>query len=131
MVRLILMPLISDFGESFEFSSKLSFPLSPRTRLVFTRDHRIFEQFSNFPDKETKQAVVSPKELPAGVTIAAIEDDKEVASRMDGLGEPITFVKAKELKRLQLPDDSSQTDKAIKAYIDILPPDIYVVLMWD
>jgi hypothetical protein len=75
MVRLILMPLIPDFGESLKFPAQMSSPLSPKTRLVFTRDYRIFGQFNNFPDRDPEKTAVFPKELPAGVFISVSWED--------------------------------------------------------
>ena len=130
MLRLELMPLIRDFGES------LRHPLgqvNPKTRLWLTRDYRIFGQISNFPDSpdEEPAQILQTSPLPDGFTVgSSTEEDGIVFSRNDESGE-INWLYAKDLKTLKIPEDTSPVNKGIKAYIDQLPDDMPVLLKWD
>jgi|SRR4051812_10841289 hypothetical protein len=130
MLRLELMPLIPDFGESLQHPMK---QVNPYTHLKLTRDYRIFAQFSNFPDtfEEKSGTIIHTSALPEGFTIAsASEEDGVVFTREDESGE-ISWVYARELKTLVIPENTSPVNKAIKAYIDQLPDETQVLLKWD
>lgn len=130
MLRLELMPLIPDFGES------LQPPLgqvNPKTRLWFTRDYRIFGQFSNFPDspEESPAQILQTSSLPDGLTVgSSSEEDGVTFGRNDESGE-INLVYASDLKKLQIPEDTSAVNKGVKSYIDQLPDNVPVLLKWD
>ena len=77
MLRLEVMPLVPDFGES------LSHPLNkinPNTRLKFTRDYRIFGQLSNFPDTPDEQPdhIIQTQPLPDGFTVGSASEEDGV-----------------------------------------------------
>jgi hypothetical protein len=130
MLRLEIMPLVPDFGESL---SSLLGQVNPKTRLMFTRDFRIFEQFANFPGavNKTPTNVIKTSLLPGDLTVASVSEENGVTfNRNDEYGE-ISWVHGKELKTLHIPDDTSPINKAIKAYIDQLPDEIPILLRWE
>jgi len=133
MVRLRIMPLVEDFGEALNHPCDIL----PKTRLVFTRDYRIFGQFRHFPDASPGEddvllePPIEPLPLPPEIMLVECEEDGEIKTRTDGLGVEIGFVYARQLKALVIPEDSSAVNKAIKAYIDALPDDIPIILAWE
>ncbi len=129
MLRLELMPLVSDFGETLKHPID---QINPYTRLKFTRDYRIFAQLSNFPDSRGgfPDQSIKTRPLPNGLTIGTTIDDEVTFSRNDESGE-MNWVYAKKLKTLDIPKDTSKVNKAIKAYIDQLSDNTPVILRWD
>jgi hypothetical protein len=131
MLRLKLMPLVEDFGEFLEHPLGV---LHPKTQFVFTRDYRIFGQFSNMPGDATdaarpKHIEVSP--LPGEIKIIVLSEYTEPEhTRTDAAGYDMAMVSAKQLKGLDMPDDTSPNNKAIKAFIDQLPDDTPIILGW-
>jgi hypothetical protein len=131
-LRLNLMPLVPDFGETLQHPCGL---LHPKTHLVCTRDYRIFGQFSNFPDDPSY--AVRPKhievaELPEGLKIVVLSEDAEPEhTRTDAAGYDMTIVSAAQLKDLDIPHDAHPNNKAIKAYIDQLPDETPIILGWE
>jgi hypothetical protein len=134
MVRLILMPLVDDFGEL------LNHPLGtirPKINLVFTRDCRIFGQFQHFPALAEcegdfpQKASIRSQPLPAEMMLVEYGEEGETETRFDGLGVEIRFVYTKQLKALTIPKDSTDINKAIKAFIETLPDDMPVILAWE
>lgn len=131
MLRLTIMPLITDFGETIEAAVKFGSPLNPKIRLTFARDYQIFDQFANFPDKESCGSVVRPRELPAKIKVRVIKEDRVAKVKTDVYGGAITFATAGELKLITLPNDTDPVNKGIKAFIDALPPETEIILMWE
>jgi len=134
MVRLRIMPLVADFGEL------LDHPLGtihPKTSLIFTRDYRIFGQFQHFPDLAScgedtpPKSFIEPLYLPPETMLVECDEEGERKTRTDGLGVEIGFVYARQLQNLVIPEDSSTINKAIKAYIDALPGNIPIILVWE
>ncbi len=131
MLRLKLMPLVKDFGETPEHPLGV---LHPKTQLIFTRDNRIFGQFSNTPSASTyarrpEHIKVSP--LPGELKMVVLREDAEPEyTRTDEAGYEMGMVVAKQLKELDMPRDSSPNNKAIKAFIDQLEDDTPVILGW-
>lgn len=133
MLRLELMPLILDFGESFQHRSE---QVNPRTRLLFTRDYRIFGQFSNFPESpESPPAqILQTKTLPDGFTVGISSEEDGVTFGRFGHDEEfgeINWIYAGDLKRLLIPEDTSSVNKGIKSYVDQLQNDVPVLLRWE
>ena len=133
MLRLKLMPLVKDFGEILDHPLG---KLSPYTSLLFTRDYRIFGQFSHFPDSLDQECVVERPSsiqvmsLPKGLKLVSVNEDGRRTGRKDGCGYEIVFVQAEQLKSLIIPEDTSPTNKAIIAYIRELPDDTIVIMEW-
>lgn len=131
MLRLKLMPLVKDFGE---FPEHPLGALNPQIQLVFTRDYRIFGQFSNFPDDPTdatRPRHIKVSSMPAGLKIIVLSEDAEPEhTRTDNAGYDIAMVSAKQLKDLDMPDDTTSNNKAIKAFVDQLTDDTPIILGW-
>lgn len=131
MLRLRLMPLVPDFGEYLDNPLGV---VQPKTRLVFTQDYRIFEQFSHFPGTlEYSQALYLKVEpLPEKLQIIELAEDCEASyTRKDASGSDLMVATAKQLKTLIIPSDTSPSNRAIKAYIDALPDTTPVILGWE
>ena len=129
-VRLKLMPLVLDFGETLE---RPTGAICPNTNLVFTRDYRIFGQFSNFMDSDEdapkKRHIVSlplPEKLKL---IVLCEERKAKQTRTDCMGD-IEYVTAKQMKTLILPSDTTKNNKAICAFVQMLDDKTPIILYW-
>lgn len=90
-------------------------------RLRMDRDSRIFDQLRR-GSRTALSAVTGP--------ISIYEDEGLRDTATDAYGSPLTYCRAYPLKRLEIPDDTSPKNQAIKAYIDALPDDWVVVLYW-
>jgi len=132
MVHLKIMPLVPDFGECLDHPLKV---LRPQTQLMLTRDYRLFAQFSNFIGSvadvsNPRHIKVSP--LPPELKIALDnKQGEERGTRKDAYGQDISWTFAKQMKKLQIPEDTSAINKAVKAYIDELPDDMPVITEWE
>ncbi|HWB33763.1 MAG TPA: hypothetical protein VG753_00360 [Candidatus Paceibacterota bacterium] len=109
--------------------------LHPKTQLVFTRDYRIFGQFSNFPDEPAEAARpkhVEVSALPEELKIIVLSEETGTEyTRTDEVGYDMAMVSAKQLKDLDMPGDATPNNKAIKAFIDQLADDTPVILGWE
>lgn len=76
------------------------------------------------------EQVCKPKPLPPNVTFMVYEDEGIKERRTDRYGEGLTYVEAWELKKVKVPEPSSEWNKAIFAFIKALPDSYPVVLMW-
>lgn len=74
--------------------------------------------------------VCKPKPLPPNVEFMVYNDEGLKETRTDKYGEGLTYVEVWELKKVKLPVDSSDWNKAIFAMIKALPDAYPVVLMW-
>lgn len=107
------------------------------TRLNFDSDYRVLGQltdlsmYRNDSDAEipAKPSILSYP-LPPGIMVEMVIDDKVVATRRDKRDLPIVYTTADEMKRLKLPQNSSPVNRASKAYIDMLPDDWAIILLW-
>lgn len=103
-----------------------------RERLNLDGDYRIFSQIMDMsswgPDfsKPTIKAIPIPPQL----WIEVYEETGIEKTREDRHGMELTFVYAKNLRKLSVPDDTSPKNKAIKAFIDALPEDMPIILYW-
>ncbi|MEK7535726.1 MAG: hypothetical protein AAB590_01790 [Patescibacteria group bacterium] len=110
--------------------SRLRGTASCLDRLSFDRDYRIFAQFS---DAELRAG--DTPEYPVGsIKCERIPSDcwldiNGKRTRKNG-DQVVTFVYAEDAQRLMMPADTSQKNKAIKAFIDALPPDAPIILWW-
>lgn len=130
MVRLVVMPLVRDFGE---FLAHPCGVLRPQTQLVFTRDYRIFSQFSHCcaPAIAEQPGHIQVKALPPDLKMIRVHEDMETEyTRQDDLGHDFVYVLAEQLKTLKITEDANPTNRAIKAYIDQLPDEMEIVLGW-
>ena len=49
---------------------------------------------------------------------------------LKGLGQPLTCTTPADLRRLRLPDDLGEWNRAILSFVLALPPDARVILYW-
>ena len=102
--------------------------IQPRTILAFkTNFYNIFSQFRDLSDysDEISTPVINPHQFPDKVFLV-MEGTREMKDSY--WGEPFPFVFAKELQGVDMGDDSQH--KAIKAYVDALPPETRILLCW-
>jgi len=88
------------------------------TRLDLNRRKDFFARIEN---------VLKPAPVPLTVTIFLF--DKEEVSK-DCYNEPLTFVLAGELKKLDFSDFTDERNKAALAYIGCLSDNIPIILWW-
>ncbi len=97
-------------------------------------DHRIIGQIfdlsfrretePNVPERPT----VRSQELPVGMRVEIVYDNKIVATTTTKYGEPYRITTVKELKKVVLPKDCDPYDRAAKAYLDALSDHWQVVI---
>lgn len=109
-----------------------------RERLEYDQDYRIFGQLGDFSHYRNEadgsdipeRPTIKTLPLPPQLWIETYEHGGVVRRREDDWDGELTFVYAGELRKLDLPDDCSPKAKAIKAFIDALPKDTPIVLLW-
>lgn len=100
-------------------------------RLAFDRDYRIFGQISKMDYEDIpEKPILNPRPIPAQLFAWLYEDEGIDRTREDKYGEELTFLYAEEMKRLNIPENASPMNKAIKAFIDTLPNDTPIILQW-
>lgn len=97
-------------------------------------DHRIIGQIFDLsfrrgtePDVPERPTVWS-QELPVGVQVETLQDDRIVSTNTTKYGEPYRMTTVGELKKIVLPCDCDPYDRATKAYLDSLPDHWQVVI---
>ena len=99
-----------------------------RNRLSFDTDYEVFLQLNGF-DGKTKQTIkVQP--IPVSLWVESYEDEGVRERRTDKLGREITFVYAGELKTLNV-SSSTSLNKAIVAFIQCLPDNTPILVLWE
>lgn len=97
--------------------------------LRFDQDYNILGQFTDAID--CVPTIIRGQPLPQDCEIRIYGEEGEETTYYDRSGNPLTYVYAEELKRqLHIPDDVSPWNRAMKAFIDALPPRTAIVLMW-
>lgn len=110
--------------------------LHPLTQMVFTRDYRIFGQFSNFPDDKSaamRQGHIKSVASPSTLHVMVAHQDKELGTEyipVDGKSQTMSIVKAGQLKDLDMPCNTTANNMAIKAFVDQLADDIPIIICW-
>ena len=97
-------------------------------RLVFDRDYQIFSQLTDMG--EGNKPTIKVNSIPPQMWVETCEGEGITRRRDDKYGTELTFVYAVRLKKLQVRDDASSKNKAIKAFIDALPDDVPFILLW-
>lgn len=107
--------------------------LEINTRLRFTQDYRILGQLTDLSEHaECKGLTVLPSyPLPPGVVVEMIFNERATTTNLDDFGDSLTYMTAAAMKYLVLPEDSYVSDRAIMAYINTLPGDWAIVLVWN
>jgi hypothetical protein len=97
-------------------------------RLTFDQDYFIFDQLPHpgHPHQSTVKAITIPPQL----WVETYREGGVERTRKDRYGVDLTFVFAEDLKGLKISDDTSFKNKAIKAFVDTLPDEIPIILMW-
>lgn len=79
------------------------------------------------PDTPT----IPTRELPPAIVVNIANQSKRfIQVRRDGYDKPLRFAFAEDLKKLYVRPEAHHVNRAIKAYIDQLPDDTPVVLLW-
>ena len=98
-------------------------------RLSFDRDYELFGQITEIKIGGS-EPTIKPLAIPPQMWVTIYGDEGLDRTRTDKYGTELTFVYAKELKKLKLPEDVSARNRAIKAFIDALPDDTPIILWW-
>lgn len=96
-------------------------------RLGFHRDYELFGQLHDF---EGKKGGIKANAMAPGASILQYDDEGLTRASTDPYGTPLTWVSAKELKKLKASERTSSWNKAILAFITALPDDTVIVLWW-
>lgn len=100
-----------------------------------SNSYQIFAQLRDTKDHEATtrpSPTIRPLPLPPQMVVEYLDEEEGLKrGRTDPLGDELTFVYAKDLKRLAVPSDSAPRNLAIKAFIDALPDDTPIILWWE
>lgn len=99
-----------------------------RDYLSFDRDYEIFRQIIDFSDGNKPTIKANP--IPPQMWVEIYEEEGTKQSRDDKYGTELTFVYAQQLKKLKVANDASPKNKAIKAFVEALPDDTPIILLW-
>ena len=97
-------------------------------RLSFDRDYKIFGQLTDVG--EGNKPTIKANPIPPQMWVDTYEDEGIERRREDKYGTELTFVYAQQLKKLKIANDASPKNKAIKAFIEALPDDTPIILLW-
>jgi hypothetical protein len=92
--------------------------------LRLDRDGRLLAQLASDAEPCLVQA------LTPGLKVGHYEDDGLRWEEVDRQGKLLTFTTPADLRRLRVPDDLSQWNRAVLAFLLALPPDSRIVLYW-
>jgi hypothetical protein len=96
----------------------------PTATLRFERDPRVFARLA----AEAVPCLVH--RLPEGLKAGCYEDQGLVFADVDRQGNPLTFTTPAELRRLEIPPDTSDWNRAVLGFLLALPCDARIVLYW-
>ena len=97
-------------------------------RLSFDRDYEIFGQLSDVG--EGNKSTIKANPIPPQMWVETYEDEGIKRHRDAKYGTELTFIYAERLKKLKVSDDASPKNKAIKAFVEALPDDTPIILLW-
>lgn len=98
-------------------------------RLSFDRDYEIFGQLRGDVAEGNVPTIKAIPILPQ-MQVGIYDEEGLKWRRDDNYGDELTFVYAKQLKELSVPDDASPKNKAIMAFVHALPDDTPIILLW-
>ncbi|MFO0764434.1 MAG: hypothetical protein U0487_00075 [Patescibacteria group bacterium] len=99
--------------------------------LRFDRDYAIFKQLICLYDDSGREPTIKAIPIPPQMWVWIVGEHKDSqGTREDKHGNGLTFVYAQQLKQLEVVDNTSVKNKAIKAYINALPDDTPFILYW-
>jgi hypothetical protein len=97
-------------------------------------DYQIFSQIIDMSYRQeegiSKKPTIQTYPIPPQMWVRTYGDEGIEKAHEDGDGKALTFVYAQQLKKLRIPDNASSQNKAIKAFVDALPDDVPIILMW-
>lgn len=96
----------------------------PTAVLRFDRDTALFAQLAI----DATPCLV--RTLPDGLTVGTYEDTGLRYTDTDRYGNRLSFTTPAELRRLVVPDDTAQWNRAIIAFLMALSPDSRIILYW-
>jgi hypothetical protein len=97
--------------------------------LDFDSDYDIFDQLIDYRG-DGHEIPIQTEPIPPQMSIVEYWDEGTRKTRDDAFGHRLTFVYVKQLKELKVPNNASSKNKAIKAFINALPDDTPIILMW-
>lgn len=102
-----------------------------KTMLVPAQDYALYAQIDvmNFVDTSIKVRIKS-QVIPPQLWIERYGDEGLQRTRENGYGGVLHFVYAEQLKRWSVDKDTHWSTKAVKAYIDQLPNDIPILILF-
>jgi hypothetical protein len=107
----------------------------PRAIFILNLDQRVFQQIRGKKHSETSighSPAMKPVPLPEGRFLQVHGDDGPFWTRTDEFGEPLTYVYARDLKRVKIAgmNDLAHEYPAFFAFVSALPDDGLFVLYW-
>jgi hypothetical protein len=99
------------------------------TRLAFDRNYDLFGQITDC-GRDTLPPILTPQPLPDNIKFDWYDDSGLKTITEDAYGSPLTFVRAGEFTKLQLPKQSGEWNRAMIMFLCQIPPKTPVVLWW-
>jgi hypothetical protein len=101
-------------------------------RLRFDRDYRLFAQLSeDFSYRRPDvPGVVAVEPFPPTWTFSWYGDEGLTDETTDAYDGPLSFVRAKEFRKIVPADDTTKWNLCVLAFLSVLDPDTEVVLYW-
>lgn len=100
----------------------------PANQLEFDRNYRLFSQIQGFDDDD--KWVVPAKPLPKKISLMISGDEGTKAEKTDPYGSRLTYTTAENMKKLVAPEDASDWNKTIVKMLQMLAPEVVIVLWW-
>lgn len=98
-------------------------------RLYFTNLSSVIAQILD--DRPECATTIRALPLPPQMRVEICDGENTTRPvSKDRYGKDLTYVFAKDLKRLELPSQASQYTRAVKAYVDALPEETPIILWW-
>ena len=105
-------------------------------RVELDQDSRVFKQIANLDSRRgsrpklTTFPTIRTHPIPEQSWIVESYEGKESKTREDVYGYELRFSYAQDLRKLALPEDSTQGMREVKALIDSLPDQTPIIFMW-
>ncbi len=106
-------------------------------RMEIVADYRIFRQLTNLNGETpeggepiTELPRITATYIPDGIKFGLFENDAIVPRDLDGNGNRLTFIRAHDLLRLQVPNDTHERNKDLIAMCTEFDGGTPVVLYW-
>ena len=96
----------------------------PTATLRFDRDAALFAQLA----ADATPCLVD--QLPDGLTVGVHEDAGLRYTMTDRYDQPLTFTTPQNVRRMVIPNDTAEWNRAILSFLAALPDDARIVLYW-